>query len=94
MRAKDVIDRFADIHIVIEKLVSAGVGQPLNFRPPPPLPTKRRWGPRPASLNFLSLAASAPAKPDENSGRLLGRFPIFNLSVYTRETGDCAQGAG
>ncbi len=53
-----------------EESVSAGVGQPQNLRPL-------------ASLNFLSLAASAPALPGANFGRLLGIFPILQvISVY------------
>jgi hypothetical protein len=39
------------------------------------------WDP-PASLNFLSLAASAPATPDPKFGRLLGISRFYNLSRY------------
>src|SRR5690606_26241165 len=39
----------------------------------------------PASLNFLSLAASAPASPDLNSGLLLGIFPTLGGCLCIQE---------
>src|SRR5580700_10272878 len=53
----------------LKKCESAGVGQPPLLSPP-------------ASLNFLSLAASAPATPGSKSGRLLGIFTLFERSQY------------
>ena len=47
-------------------MIFDGVGQPLNLSPP-------------ASLNFLSLAASALTESDPNSGRLLVKIPTFQV---------------
>jgi len=41
----------------------------------------------PASLNFLSLAASASAGPSSNSGRLLVKFSNFQASAVYTERG-------
>jgi hypothetical protein len=57
------------ILLVIPKIGSAGVGQPLFLGPS-------------ASINFLSLSASAPAPPDSKPGRLLGISRFLNHSRY------------
>jgi hypothetical protein len=53
-------------------LASAGVGQPLNFAPP-------------ASLNFLSLAASASARPGQIQGASLTYYQLLKFFGYTLE---------
>jgi len=61
---------FNNIPKQLEKLVFGVVGQPQNLSPP-------------ASLNFLSLAASASASPGQIWGASLPNSQLFKSFVYT-----------
>ena len=63
-----------------------GVGQPLNLSSPAPHPKGDAPLGAPA-LNFLSLAASAPATPSSNLGRHPGRFAKLTCFSLRRSTG-------